>query len=191
MKYYILSAKYPDDSCSITGSEISQNYEDRYEATTCKILNERYLDKFSFRICQSGVRYDLLANNLSWLIVQERVKIAIENICKLNEVQFLPFGGHKHLERLGLGGYFLLNATTKVQCLDYKKSILSYGYNDANEKYISSSQKISISNERICGNLSLFRIAELDVYLIVDEKIVNILTQLRVTGCSFKLIETS
>jgi hypothetical protein len=186
MKYYKISAFHTKDCFSITCIKRAAG-SDRSDIRRCKLLNEAYLDGFEFEVSQKGKVYDFLANDMSWLLVSEVVKLTIQEACSDSEVQFLQLMLPKDLKKMN---FFLLNPLKKFDCLDYDKSSLNFETNDLGRRFISAVYKIGLRQDAIEPNARVFRVAGIEPYLFIDQVLRDALIKAGVSGFSFSEIES-
>lgn len=142
---------------------------------------------------KQGVPYDLLSATMPIFVISERLKAALQSI-NVAGVQYLPIrilkeggGGVK------LNDYFVLNVDHQTSCLDLRKSeFVLWGDEGEGRRpdELRDLRKPVLVGSKI-GKEKIFRLAEWNVTVVVEEQIMRTIADRHFSGSKFTPIEIS
>ena len=139
-----------------------------------------------------GVADDLLCTTMLVHVISERLKRLLESL-DLKGVQYLPLRIEKEDGGSRLDDYYVLNVNRKIACLDMHKSdYVLWGDErpDRRPDELRDLRHAVLSLSKI-GGARIFRLAEWELHLVVEEGIKEAITREKLTGSCFASLETT
>jgi hypothetical protein len=141
---------------------------------------------------KEGVAYDLLCTTMPVHVISGRLKETLDSL-NLKGVQYLPLRVAKEGGGPRLENYYVLNVDHQRSCLDLKKSDYVLWGNERSDRRpneLRDLRKAVMIRSRI-GEDKIFRLAEWQVHLVVEEQIKEAITKMKLTGSKFAQLETT
>ncbi len=129
---------------------------------------------------------DLIGNPISWFVCSAKLLNLLQLFETAEGVQLLPAPVYRESDESLVDGYYVLNPTIKIDCLNHERSILS---RSASGKIRSLEKSVLISSA-IPNGLPVFRLANFPNAIFVREDMAKGLTNKGVTGVAFVRCES-
>jgi hypothetical protein len=130
--------------------------------------------------------YDFLPNTQNVLVVSEKVRSLLEAE-QVKHVEYLPVGVINHKGRKAKEKYFILNLFPLVDCVDQKKT--QFTKNDIDEEIWMNVKNLTVLEQRITADFSLFRVNHIPELMLVSEVLAKKMKAAKLRG--FEAIELS
>lgn len=174
MRYFSLLSLGNDQDRSLVflDREPDELAEHGYRLAQGKTMRALYPDTVSFVMQPQspGIKLStLIGNTLNLLIVHEAMKSLIEST-KAGPIELWPTRILNHKGRLHASDYWIANPIGSIQCIDFKRSEISYS--DASPGRILSIDRLVLVGNQLKDAPDLFRVPDFSD-CIVSERLVR------------------
>ncbi|RMG93914.1 MAG: hypothetical protein D6705_17425 [Deltaproteobacteria bacterium] len=147
-------------------------------------VGEFYPDDATIQLqddCPGLVLTSFLANTQGLLIFDTRCKEVVEEACRGQEIEYLPFTLLDHGGDLLSKDYWIVNPIGTFDCVDRSRSDISY-LDDDPSKDVLSVRTFAFKKERMADAPHLFRVPEQRNCYFMDETLGRALVRLEPTN---------
>ncbi|NLL81429.1 MAG: maleate cis-trans isomerase [Tissierellia bacterium] len=183
MKYFKLLYDYENDNDAICCISNELNGIDQYVVEKGIFIKNWNMGIILFYNPKEGTRKtDFLGNDLGWLIVSAKLKNILEENF-ITGIQYLPIKIINALTNENLENYFVANIYNLVDAIDLANSKYDIFVVGDNEKIITI-EKYALKKEKII-DVDIFKLKDDTIPKFISEKVVNLIQENNLTGCSF------
>lgn len=165
-----------------------ENYEQKYGINKYDLFSgsrfDNWNETFTFLYSreEGNVTTDYIANNLGWILISSRFKVAMERINEIKNVQYLPVAIKEISTNEVMNGFYVLNIIGFSNALDLENSV--YKVLQSRGKKMLSIIKFAL-NETELDNLHILRLEQHKFSTFISEALKSELNKNFIKGCDF------
>lgn len=184
MKYYRLL--FEDGKKNHIVGHIEDDFGLEYKLMEANEIIENLEFEFYFEKNKGNKNTDLLANEMGWIVVSEKMLKILTKYCEREDFQIFNVKLIEKNNSTIQYNYYCFHLIKKLDCVNFKKSEYSIvGEEEEEEEKYYSIRKLSIDHEKV-KECHLFRPIHFEEGFIISEELKNTLTSSNISGVTYQ-----